>query len=169
MKIFIKPMRLEDWPSVRAIYEEGIAGRMATFETSAPEWADWDLNHLPACRLVAWQTGEDECQPIVGWAALSPISRRKVYAGVAEVSIYIAVRARGQGLGRALLTELITQSEQAGIWTLQATILAENSASLALHRSAGFREMGRRERIAQLDGIWRDTVVLERRSKLVGI
>jgi phosphinothricin acetyltransferase len=169
MKANLEALRPEDWPSVRAIYEEGIATGLATFETSAPEWVDWDQNHLPCCRLVAWQAAEDGSQRIAGWAALGPVSRRKVYAGVAEISIYIAGWARGQGVGRTLLATLITESEQAGIWTLQATIFAVNSASLALHRSCGFREVGRRERIAQRDGIWHDTVVLERRSRIVGV
>ncbi len=167
MKIELKPMRPEDWPSVRAIYEEGLATGLATFETRAPEWEDWDQNHLLPCRIVAWPVDEESGRA-AGWAALSPVSRRKVYAGVAEVSIYIAAWARGQGVGRALLTALIAESERAGIWTLQATIFAENLASQALHRSCGFREVGRRERIAQREGVWHDTVILERRSKVVG-
>ncbi len=165
MNITIEAMRPEDWGSVRAIYEEGIATGRATFETAAPEWEAWNAGHLPVCRLVARQVG----MPVItGWAALSPVSQRKVYAGVAEVSIYIAGWARGQGVGRALLNRLIAESEQAGLWTLQATIFAENTASQALHRSCGFREVGRRERIAQRDGAWHDTVVLERRSPVVG-
>ncbi len=169
MKVEINALRPDDWPSVRSIYEEGIATGLATFETRVPEWTDWDQNHLPTCRLVARQSAQDGSRRIAGWAALSPVSRRLVYAGVAEVSIYIAGWARAQGVGRTLLAALIDESERAGIWTLQATIFAENSASLALHRSCGFREVGRRERIAQRNGIWHDTVVLERRSKIVGV
>ncbi len=164
MNAVIDVMRPDDWEAVRAIYEEGIASGLATFETGAPAWENWNLNHLPVCRLAA-RSGDR----LAGWAALSPVSRRKVYAGVAEVSIYIAGWAHGQGLGRALLKELIAESERAGIWTLQATIFAINTASLRLHRSCGFREVGRRERIAQRDGIWLDTVVLERRSAVVGV
>jgi L-amino acid N-acyltransferase YncA len=168
MKTNLKALRPEDWPSIRAIYEEGIATGLATFETHAPEWADWDQNHLVQCRLAAWRTGEDGIQQIAGWTALSPVSRRKVYSGVAEISIYIAGWARGQGVGKDLLAALIVESERVGIWTLQASIFAENNASLTLHRSCGFREVGRRERIAQRDGVWHDTMILERRSKVVG-
>ncbi len=167
MKIAIKAMRPEDWEAVRAIYVEGLATGVATFETGAPDWEDWNNNHLPCCRLVAWsQEDESEGRP-AGWAALSPVSRRKVYAGVAEVSVYIAGCARGQGIGRTLLVALIHTSEQAGIWTLQASIFAENAASRALHRSCGFREVGLREKIAQRDGVWHDTVLMERRSKKI--
>lgn len=147
-----------DWPAVRAIYEEGIATRNATFETAAPEWSEWDARHLPHSRFVARAAGE-----IVGWAALSPVSSRAVYRGVAEVSVYIASRARGQRIGAQLLDALIAESARHGIWTLQAGIFPENAASLALHRRAGFRTVGTRERIGCLDGIWRDTVLLEKR------
>ncbi len=169
MQTIIKVMRPEDWEAVRAIYEEGIGSGLATFETSAPGWEDWDHNHLPGCRLVAWQEDGEPARRVAGWAALSPVSRRKAYAGVAEISIYIAGWARGQGLGKALLNALITESERAGIWTLQATIFAENTASRLLHRACGFREVGWRERIARRDGVWRDTVIMERRSRVIGL
>jgi phosphinothricin acetyltransferase len=159
----IEPMQPADWPAVRAIYREGIATGNATFETEAPEWEQWDSGHLPICRLVARRDGQ-----IVGWAALSPVSGRCVYAGVAEVSVYVAAAARGQGVGKALLAALVAESERAGLWTLQAGIFPENAASLALHRACGFREVGRRERIGQMHGVWRDIVLMERRSKIVG-
>ena len=161
--IRIEPMRPEDWPAVRAIYLEGIATGNATFETSAPEWEKWDAGHLPGTRIVA-RSGDD----VLGWAALSPVSSRCVYAGVAEVSIYIAGRARGHGVGTQLMTRLIADSEAAGLWTLQAGIFPENIASLALHQRSGFRMFGRRERPGQLNGRWRDVVLLERRSATVG-
>lgn len=153
-------MKPSDWPAVRAIYEEGIATGNATFEISAPEWSEWDARHLTHSRLVARQG----CA-IAGWAALSPVSSRPVYRGVAEVSIYVAERARGRGIGRTLLAALIGESEQHGIWTLQAGIFPENTASIELHQRCGFRIVGRRERIGQTaDGRWRDTILLERRS-----
>ena len=157
-------MRSEDWEAVRAIYREGIATGNATFETDVPDWEAWDKSHLRACRLVAKAGGQ-----VVGWAALTPYSSRRAYAGVAGLSIYVSASARGQGIGRALLGALIAASEQAGLWTLQAGIFPENTASLALHRACGFREVGRREHIGQLNGVWRDVVLMERRSKVVGI
>lgn len=163
MEYRIDAMRPEDWPLVRAIYVEGMATGIATFETEAPEWEAWDSAHLACCRMVARTPGG-----LAGWVALSPASRRVVYRGVAEESIYLAGWARGQGLGKALLTALIVESERAGIWTLQTSIFAVNTASLALHRSCGFREVGRRERIAQRDGIWHDTIIFERRSPNIG-
>lgn len=156
-------MEAAAWPAVRAIYAEGIATGNATFETEVPPWAAWDAAHLPHCRLVA-VAGER----LFGWAALSPVSGRCVYAGVAEVSIYVAADSRGRGVGKALLRALITASEQAGIWTLQAGIFPENGASLALHRACGFRRVGVRERIGELAGVWRDVVLLERRSTVAG-
>ncbi len=157
-------MRDEDWDAVRAIYREGIGTGNATFETDVPAWEAWDKGHLRACRLVAKADGR-----VVGWAALTPYSGRRAYAGVAGLSIYVSASARGQGIGRALLGALVEASEQAGLWTLQAGIFPENAASLALHRAHGFREVGRRERIGRLNGVWRDVVLLERRSKVVGI
>ena len=160
--MLINAMDASDWPSVRAIYEEGIATGQATFETSAPDWTAWDAKHLASPRLVA----RDE--EVVGWAALSPVSARAVYRGVCEVSIYVAEHARGRGVGHKLLEALIAESEAAGIWTLQASIFPENEASVGLHLRHGFRVVGRRERIAQQHGIWRDTVILERRSLVTG-
>jgi phosphinothricin acetyltransferase len=164
MEITTQPMQPDHWESVREIYLEGIATRNATFETEAPSWQTWDEKHLQCCRFVAL-AGKEVC----GWAALSPVSSRCVYCGVGEVSVYVAARARGQGVGRLLLERLISASERAGFWTLQAGIFPENAASLALHKACGFREVGRREHIGQLDGLWRDTIFLERRSSVVGI
>lgn len=160
----IAPMTERDWPAVREIYLQGIATGNATFETSVPEWKEWDKRHLPSCRLVARTDNK-----VLGWAALSPVSSRCVYGGVAEVSIYVAEEARGQGLGRQLLAALVEASEQNGIWTLQAGIFPDNAASIQLHQQAGFRILGRRERIGCLDGRWRDTVLMERRSAVVGV
>ncbi|HTS87203.1 MAG TPA: GNAT family N-acetyltransferase [Gemmatimonadales bacterium] len=160
----IRPLRIEDWEAVRQIYAEGISTGLATLETRAPGWEEWDLGHAPVPRLVALQGGE-----VAGWAALSPVSSRAVYRGVAEVSVYVRASARRQGIGLALLEALSAAAEAAGFWTLQASILAENEASLALHEKAGFRVVGRRERIGQRDGAWRDTILLERRSRVIGI
>ena len=152
-----------DWRQVRRIYLEGLATGQATFETEAPSWETWDAHHLPSARLVASASGV-----VKGWAALSPVSARAVYAGVAEVSVYVAQDSRSEGVGRALLERLIQQSEESGIWTLQASIFPENEASISLHKSCGFRAVGIRERIGWLRGLWRNTVLLERRSKSVG-
>jgi L-amino acid N-acyltransferase YncA len=160
----IDTMKESDWEQVRSIYLEGIATGDATFESDAPPWERWNESHLSSCRLVA-RSGDS----VRGWAALSPVSSRCVYGGVAEVSIYIGQRYRGAGAGRALLMALITESERNGLWTLQAAIFPENRASIDLHRSCGFREVGRRERIGKMNGRWRDTVLLERRSSIVGI
>jgi phosphinothricin acetyltransferase len=157
-------MRPEDWDGVAAIYREGIATAHATFEINVPAFEEWDRAHLRAARLIAHQNDS-----IVGWAALSPVSQRRVYLGVAEVSVYVASTARGSGVGRKLLAALIEESERNGIWTLQAGIFPENTASLALHQGAGFREIGRRERIGKMNGVWRDTILLERRSRTVGL
>jgi phosphinothricin acetyltransferase len=164
MTLRIDPMTPDDWPAVLQIYVEGIATRQATFETEAPSWDAWDASHLPFARLVARQD-----EQVCGWAALSPVSSRQVYAGVAEVSVYVAESQRGLGLGRCLLEALIAESEANDIWTLQAVMFSENSASIALHRRCGFHEVGRRERIAKLDGVWRDTTLFERRSRQIGI
>ena len=144
---------------MRAIYEQGIAGGNATFETEAPSWDDWDRSHLEGHRLVALQDDK-----IVGWAALSPVSERCVYAGVAENSVYVAADAQGRGVGRALLEELIAGAERDGIWTIQTGIFPENEASIELHQRCGFRVVGTRERIGQHHGVWRDVVFMERRS-----
>lgn len=157
-------MTAEDWPAVRTIYAEGIATGNATFATEIPDWDKWDGSHLPNCRLVAVDREE-----VLGWAALSPVSARKVYAGVAEVSVYVATSVRGHGVGKALLQALIHESERNGIWTLQAGIFPENIASVSLHKSLGFREVGRRERIGKMGNQWRDTLLLERRSPIVGV
>ena len=158
----IEEMTPADWEAVRAIYLEGIATGNATFENEAPDYPTWNRNHLSVARLVARSNSA-----VVGWAALSPVSKRRVYAGVAEVSVYVSESARGMGVGRALLRSLIHESEQNGIWTLQAGIFPENSASIALHEACGFRTVGRRERIGALNGIWRDVILLERRSSTV--
>jgi phosphinothricin acetyltransferase len=160
----IETMWATDWRAVRAIYVEGIATGNATFETAAPEWEEWDRAHHRFARLVARRDDR-----VVGWAALSPVSGRPVYAGVAEVSIYVGQSVRGCGVGFGLLSRLIEEAERNGIWMLQAGILPENEASLALHRRCGFREVGRRERIGRLKGEWRDVVLMERRSRQVGI
>lgn len=158
----LEPMVAADWPVVRAIYLEGIATGNATFQKTAPEWAEWDVGHLPHCRLVARRDGK-----VAGWAALSRISARSVYAGVAEVSVYVAEQSRGQGVGRMLLGGLVAESERHGIWTLQAGIFPENEGSVALHQGLGFRVVGVRERLGCMDGRWRDVVLMERRSAAV--
>lgn len=157
-------MTSEDWPAVSQIYAEGLTTGMATFETQIPEYEAWDKGHLQICRLVA-VTGDE----VSGWAALSPVSGRCVYGGVAEVSIYIGQAFRGQGIGHKLMQYLIRESEAAGFWTLQSGIFPENLASIRLHEKAGFRRMGVREKVARYKGVWKDNVVYERRSKTVGI
>ena len=148
------------WPSVARIYEEGLD--RGTFEEAVPTWAEWDDGHLSSPRLVAVADGE-----VVGWAALSPVSRRDCYRGVAEVSVYVARAARRRGVGRTLLQELVRRADADGIWTIQAGILAGNAPSVALHAGCGFRVVGTRERIAQKRGEWLDVVLMERRSELV--
>lgn len=159
----IRPLLDSDWPVVARIYEEGIRSGNATFQTTAPTWSEWDAGHTKSCRLAAEINGE-----MAGWAAISPVSGRCVYAGVGEVSVYIAEKFRGQGVGLQLLEKLIEASEQNGFWTLQAGIFPENTGSIKIHEKAGFRLIGRRERIGQMNGIWRDTLLLERRSTLIG-
>ncbi len=161
--IQITPMQNEDWPQVQGIYREGIETGNATFETQVPEWEVWDGKTRPQPRLVARLDGQ-----VVGWAALSSVSARAVYAGVCEVSVYVAAAARGQGVGKKLLQALVQASEELGIWTLQASIFPENQASIAIHEQCGFRVLGRREKIAQHRGRWRDTTLMERRSQVVG-
>jgi L-amino acid N-acyltransferase YncA len=163
MDFIVEKMKVEDWGSVRSIYREGIATGNATFEKDVPEWQEWDRRHLGDCRFVARREGQ-----VVGWGALSPVSSRCVYAGVAEVSIYVAALARGQGIGKTLLRALIEESERQGIWALQAGVFPENEASIALHKAWGFREVGYREKIGQMNGHWRDVILLERRSEVVG-
>lgn len=164
MSFVVEEMRESDWERVCAVYLEGIETGHATFETEAPTWEHWDGAHLSHSRLVA-RRGER----VAGWAALSPVSRREVYRGVAEVSVYVGREDRGEGVGRALLEALVASSERNGIWTLQAGILRENGASIALHERCGFRVVGWRERIGKLKGVWRDTILLERRSEVVGL
>lgn len=151
-----------DWDSVKSIYEKGIATGNATFQTSAPAWEEWDSSHLRACRIIANVNGS-----LVGWAALTPVSSRCVYAGVAEVSVYVDPEQSGKGIGLALLKELVALSEVEGIWTLQAGIFPENMGSLRIHEKAGFRILGIREKIGKQNGVWRDTVLLERRSNTI--
>ena len=159
----IVPMTAEDWPAVESIYREAIDTGLATLETKTPTFEDWDRRHLIGCRLTARIDGD-----VVAWAALLPVSSREPYRGVAEVSIYVGAAAQGQGLGKRLLARLVEESEAHGFWTLQAGIFPENAASLALHRGCGFRDVGVRERIARREGVWRDVVLLERRSSAVG-
>lgn len=157
-------MRPPDWPAVRAIYLQGIATGNATFEQTAPEWEQWDAAHLTGARIVA----RSEAGDVLGWAALSAVSSRCVYAGVAEVSVYVAESARGRGVGKALLARLIADSEAQGFWTLQAGIFPENVQSIALHERAGFCRVGLRQRLGQMNGRWRDVVLMERRSAVAG-
>jgi phosphinothricin acetyltransferase len=164
MNLIVEEMQAGDWEAVHTIYRQGIATGNATFETDTPAWDEWDASHRQDCRLVARAGGR-----VVGWAASSPVSGRCVYAGVAEVSVYVERSARGKGVGKALLRELVLASERAGVWTLQAGIFPENSASIALHEACGFRRVGVRERIGQMGGVWRDVVLMERRSEVVGI
>jgi L-amino acid N-acyltransferase YncA len=159
----IRPMEPSDWPAVERIYAEGIATGDATFETAPPTWDEFDRSRLAGHRLVATQD-----DTVVGWAALMPTSSRACYAGVVEHSVYVAESGRGRGIGKALMMALIEAAEAAGLWTIQTSIFPENEASVALHEAVGFRVVGSRERIAQLDGVWRDTILLERRSPNVG-
>ena len=162
--LIIRKMEAEDWPHVKRIYKEGISTGYATFETTVPDYQDWDTAHVPGCRFVAESEGE-----ILGWVALSPVSGRCVYGGVAEVSVYVGQNARGRGVGMALMEVLVNASETEGFWTLQAGIFPENTGSIRLHEKMGFRLIGRRERIGKRNGIWHDNVVFERRSNKVGI
>jgi L-amino acid N-acyltransferase YncA len=156
-------MTPDHWLQVKAIYENGIATGNATFQTSAPEWEEWDNAHVKNCRLVAVENGQ-----VVGWSALTPVSGRSVYAGVGEVSVYVGFAARGRGVGTTLLMDLIKESERRNFWTLQAGIFPENVPSIKIHQSNGFRIIGTREKIGQMYGVWRDTVLLERRSTIIG-
>jgi L-amino acid N-acyltransferase YncA len=158
--VTVEDMRPEDWPAVARIYEQGLD--LGTFEDTVPSWEDWDASHLAVGRLVARDPD------VVGWAALGPVSRRECYRGVVENSVYVAPEARGRGVGRALLEELCRRADAAGLWTIQAVTFAENAASIALHESCGFQLVGRRERIAQKHGVWRDTIMMDRRSSAAG-
>jgi phosphinothricin acetyltransferase len=164
MDFRIEQLKEEHWDRVRQIYLEGIASGHATFETDAPPWEQWNASHLTHSRFVANAGGT-----VTGWAALSPVSNRCVYGGMAEVSVYIGWDYRGYGIGRTLLDALISSSEQNGTWTLQAGVFPENEGSVRLHLACGFREVGRRERIGKMNGVWRDTLLLERRSRVVGV
>ncbi len=158
----IRSLARDDWPAVEEIYAQGIATQLATFETETPTWEQFDAGRLPEHRFVA-----ADGERVVGWAALSPTSWRRCYAGVVEHSVYVLEGERGRGVGRSLLQALIESADAAGIWTIQTSIFPENEASMRLHERAGFRVVGRRERIAELDGHWRDTLLLERRSPLL--
>ena len=160
----IRNLESADWEAVSDIYAEGIATRNATFETEVPSWESWDSAHISGCRFVAEIDGA-----VRGWAALTPVSDRCVYGGAAEVSVYVAASSRGHGLGSALLAQVVRASEDAGFWTLQAGLFAENEGSLRLHERAGFRLVGVRERLGKLDGRWRDVLLLERRSERAGV
>lgn len=153
-----------DWPEVSRIYKEGIQTGVATFETTVPSYEVWDAGHMPTCRLVA-----AEGYNLLGWAALSPVSGRCVYGGVAEVSIYIGEPNRGLGIGRQLMEALILVSEAENLWTLQSGIFPQNRGSILLHEKAGFRYIGKRERVAKREGIWYDNLLYERRSSSVGV
>ena len=161
--MLLRDLRPDDWPEVARIFEEGIRTGNATFETEVPSWEAWDDAHLPAHRLVAERDGR-----VVGWIALVPVSPRECYAGVAEVSAYVAEEARGEGVGRELLAALIESSERGGIWTLETGVFPENEPSLRLLQRFGFRVIGTRERIGRMHGMWRDVIFLERRSEVVG-
>ena len=156
--MLVRPLHPDDYPAVAAVFAEGIATGLATFETEVPGWDEWNAAHLADHRFVAELDGE-----VVGWIAIVPYSRRAVYRGVGEESVYVAERARRRGVGRALLETVIESARDGGLWTLQAGVFTDNGASLALHRALGFREVGIRERIGQLDGVWRDVVLLELR------
>jgi L-amino acid N-acyltransferase YncA len=162
--VAIEVLTAADWDDVRRIYAEGIATGDATFEPEPPPWEAWNRAHRPDSRLVAREKGR-----VLGWAALSRVSDRCAYGGVAEVSVYVAADARGRGVGLRLLEELVRASEEAGVWTLQAGIFPENAASIAIHRRCGFRTIGVREKLGRLGGVWRDVELLERRSSRVGI
>ncbi|GGB66479.1 GNAT family N-acetyltransferase [Fictibacillus barbaricus] len=162
--LIIDKMQTDDWEQVKSIYIEGIETGNATFQQIAPSWEEWDESHLSVCRLVVRSKGQ-----VLGWAALSAVSSRCVYAGVAEVSIYVGQNQQGKGIGSSLMENLIKTSEHNGIWTLQAGIFPENKSSNGLHKKWGFKEVGRREKIGKMNGIWRDVLLLERRSDIVGV
>ena len=162
-RIIIRTMEPADWKAVSEIYKEGILTGFATFETEVPSWDQWNSNHIAVCRLVAVAG-----KKVKGWAALSAVSSRCVYGGVAEVSVYVAKNARGKQIGEQLIRELIAQSEKEGYWTLQSGIFPENTASIGLHKKCGFRKIGFRERIARQNGVWKDNILMEKRSEKTG-
>jgi len=163
MEVVIDELKEEDWPAVRAIHQQGLATGQASFEKEVPDWPRWNQTHWLTCRLVARHG-----RRVVGWAALRPASSKEFYSGVMEDSVYVSTEHRGGGVGKKLLRALIEASERNGIWTLQALIFPENRASVALHRSLGFRLVGRRERLGQMNGVWRDVILMERRSAVAG-
>ena len=164
LHVTITDLRREHWPEVARVYEQGIATGDATFETSVPSWEEWDRAHVDAHRFVA--VGPDGS--VIGWVAVSPVSDRCVYGGVVENSVYVAAEARGRGVGLALLERLVDSTETAGVWTIQTGIFPENESSVRLHERAGFEVVGRRTRLGKLNGAWRDVLLLERRSDIVG-
>jgi len=159
-----RPMTPTDWTSVANIYQEGLSTGFASFETSAPSFDDWDAAHLSSCRIVA-----TENERMLGWVALSPVSSRCVYGGVAELSVYVSKTSRGKGVGKLLMETVIQDSEAEGLWTIQSGIFPENTASIELHKKVGFRYIGKRERVGKLNGVWKDNLLFERRSDTVGI
>ena len=163
-KLAFRKLHKADWAKVSEIYQDGLDTGDASFETKAPNWNYWNDAHLKECRLIAEIDNE-----IIGWAALSPVSSRQVYSGVAEVSVYVSPKFSGQKIGTKLLERLVLESEENGIWTLQASIFPENVASIVIHESVGFRKVGYREKIGEINGVWRDTILVERRSKKVGV
>jgi len=163
-RITTRPMHASDWPRVSEIYAEGISTGFATFEKEIPTYESWDSAHISACRLVAINENK-----IMGWAALSPVSSRCVYGGVGEVSVYVGQNSRGMGVGKLLMGALITESEKEGLWTLQSGIFPENKGSIKLHEELGFRYIGKRERVGRLNGLWKDNLLYERRSEIVGV
>lgn len=162
--IVFREIKQEDWEVVSKIYKEGIETGNATFQTEIPQWEIWDKEHIKTCRIVAVVNNQ-----IAAWAALTNVSGRCVYAGVAEVSVYVSNEFRGRKIGEQILGKLISESEKEDIWTLQAGIFPENLASIKIHKNQGFREIGYREKIGKMNGTWRNTVLLERRSKIVGL
>jgi L-amino acid N-acyltransferase YncA len=172
MAIKIDKMQPEHWADVAQIYAEGIETGHATFQKDMPTWADWDAGHLPFGRLVALNSAENAQNTewvVLGWAALTAVSNRCVYGGVAELSVYVSAAARGQGVGKILMENLIREAEANGLWTLQAGIFPENVGSVQLHLKTGFRQIGFREKVGKMDGVWRDTLLFERRSTVVGV
>lgn len=165
MDYAIREMSQRDWEQVKSIYEDGILTGNSTIEKAAPSWGKWDAGHIKSCRIVAIFENT-----VIGWVVLSPVSSRCAYAGVAEISLYIAPKHWGKGVGTMLLKKMISCSEENGFWTLHSGIFPENTASLALHKKCGFREIGRQEKVGRMpDGTWRDVVLMERRSQIVGI
>ncbi len=164
MKVKIKHITSNNWHQVAKIYKLGIETGIATFETEIPSWEQWNLSHLESCRIAAYIENE-----IVGWTALSPVSKRSVYKGVAEVSVYVDIDHINRGIGTQLLETLIFESEKQGVWTLQASIFRENEASIQLHKKAGFRVIGYKEKIGKINNVWFDNILLERRSNIIGI